>query len=152
MKQRSLPALLRLLAEPAAAIPESERRRARLLGWLQLALLALTGVSLLVVFLFNPAGGLVRGRLTRRAPGLLVAAPVPKQEVSHLPSDQVEMPGFRHHDTGTGKFLRLVCLIVPPRRDIFRCRRLRSDTGLQRLNSAASAVRCAPTRRSRWTS
>jgi diguanylate cyclase (GGDEF)-like protein len=62
MTNRSPPAWLRLLTEPKASIPESERRRARLLAWIQLALLALAAVALPVVFIFGPAGGPARSR------------------------------------------------------------------------------------------
>ena len=71
MTNRSPPALLRLLTEPKASIPESERRRSRLLAWIQLALLALAAVALPVVFIFSPAGE-VRGRYGALIGGAMV--------------------------------------------------------------------------------
>jgi diguanylate cyclase (GGDEF)-like protein len=72
MTNRSPPDLLGLLTEPKASIPESERRRARLLAWIQLALLALAAVALPVVFIFSPAGD-VRSRYGLLVGGAIVA-------------------------------------------------------------------------------
>jgi diguanylate cyclase (GGDEF)-like protein len=55
-------ALLQSLIETAAALPEQERRRMRLLSWLLLALMLLTGLALAVALAFNPAGSPLRGR------------------------------------------------------------------------------------------
>ncbi len=60
MTPRSLLALLGRLTAPAARLPESERRRARLLAWLHVALLLLTAVGLVAAVAFNPAGATLR--------------------------------------------------------------------------------------------
>ena len=73
MTERTLPALFRLLTEPVAAIGESERRRARLLAWLQLALLALAGLALPVVFVVYSAASPLRGRYELLVASLIVA-------------------------------------------------------------------------------
>jgi diguanylate cyclase (GGDEF)-like protein len=58
----SLRALFRWLTEPARGSPEKERLRGRLLAWLVLALLGMTGVALAVALAVNPAGSPLRGR------------------------------------------------------------------------------------------
>lgn len=51
---RLLPALFQRLTEPVAAIHDSDRRRARLLAWLQLALVAAAALILPVVLVTSP--------------------------------------------------------------------------------------------------
>ena len=51
MTEHSLPGLFHFLTEPVPAIREADRRRARLLAWLHLALLAVSALSLPVIFL-----------------------------------------------------------------------------------------------------
>jgi diguanylate cyclase (GGDEF)-like protein len=62
MTRRSPLALLRWLAEPNIAIAVSNRRRARLLAWIQLALLALVAIALPVILVVTPAAGPQHGR------------------------------------------------------------------------------------------
>jgi len=54
MIEHSLPALFHFLTEPVPAIHEADRRRARLLAWLQLALLALAALTLPFLLLYLP--------------------------------------------------------------------------------------------------
>jgi diguanylate cyclase (GGDEF)-like protein len=56
MTKGSLLVLLRWLIEPNASIPASGRRRARLLAWIQLALLVMAGITLPLTLLGSPAG------------------------------------------------------------------------------------------------
>ena len=54
-------AWLRWLIEPQASMHESERRRARLLAWIQLALLALAATAVPVALILSPPNNSARG-------------------------------------------------------------------------------------------
>src|SRR5262245_32156431 len=72
MSPRSLSALLHSLTEPSAQRPEPERRRARLLAWLHLALMLMCALGLVVVAMFHPDGSLLRTRYGWLIAGLML--------------------------------------------------------------------------------
>jgi diguanylate cyclase (GGDEF)-like protein len=72
MTEHSLPALFHLLTDPVPAIRETDRRRARLLAWLQLALLAVAALALPVVFILTGGNSAVRASYGVLVGGVIV--------------------------------------------------------------------------------
>lgn len=70
-------ALLRWLTEPGSALPAPQRRRARLLAWIILALILLVIVAIILTIIFNPADSPRRGAYLALGIGAILALSVP---------------------------------------------------------------------------